>query len=213
MTKSERTVVEVAFSSLEWLQQQCDSEPHYADGYVLETTWSKELTQVFNSSNSAVHQKRYPSSRQTCDVICQLGEGAELWLEIKGAWLITRPFVTEDGESIGGKRNPSYKKHLFHPDESTLKDLAVKLGQITGAKKYLAVLLIGFDSVALPMDNEIVELSNLADLAISPWTQIYRGWSNSLDSSYRIRCWFWYRPAALVESQNGDSLDRTQPDA
>jgi hypothetical protein len=181
---------------LDSLQQWCSARQMYADGWVKETRWSNELGEVLNAQGMrTVHQGPYPGSRKSCDLISHLGDGSEFWLEIKGAWLITRPFVHSDGRRIGGKRNTSYRKHLFHEDESALKDVAVKLSSIAGPNKYVGFLLIGFDSVHLPMDKEIDELLSKGQLNSGAWTAMYRDWPNQLDKDYRIRCWFWYRSA------------------
>lgn len=207
MSSPQIAIADLALATFEWLRAKSARDQQCADGWVNERDLSDELTAVFNKRGvDAAHQQCYPASRTTCDVVCQLGEDAELWLEIKGAWLITHPFVNDDGQKIGGVRNPNYKKHLFHPAESAWKDLTQKSMQIVGSRKFVGVLLIGFDSTALAMDNDITELIDRADLAIEPWTLLYRGWNNPLDNNYRTRCWFWYRPAnALLLDQGGEA--------
>lgn len=117
--------------------------------------------------------------------------GAEFWLEIKGGWLTTHPYLTQDGNQVGGNKNPVFKKHMFHADESTLKDLTTKLSQIQGTDKYVGVLLIAFDSFEVSMDEHILQLTQLANFIIETWTTLYRGWSHLRDNSYRCRNWFW----------------------
>jgi len=190
------TVTQIGKLMLDTLEHWSAEDQLYADGWVDETTWSRRLTSLLNQRGiAAVHQKPYPGSRKTCDVVTELQGDAELWIEIKGAWLITRPFVHQDGRRIGGGGKPTYRKHLFHESESALKDIAQKLPMISGANKDLAFLLIGFDSSDLGMDGEIEELTRLGKLD-DGWALISKAWHNPKDERYRIRCWFWHRPAA-----------------
>lgn len=182
---------------LDSLQLWCMDRQAYADGWVKETRWSNELAEVMNARGvRTTHQGPYRGSRKTCDLVACLGGTAELWIEIKGAWLVTRPFVHADGRRIGGTKNSSYMKHLFREGESALNDVTVKLAGISGPDKYVGFLLIGFDSVQLRMDQEIGELEAKGQLASGQWARLYREWPNQLDQDYRIRCWFWYRSAA-----------------
>jgi hypothetical protein len=66
---------------------------------------------------------------------------------------------------------------------------------VSGPGKYVAFLLIGFDSTSLSMDQEIQKLIRSANLSDDEWTLKYKAWPNVQDNCYRIRCWFWYRPA------------------
>lgn len=196
--KCSQVISLLAIHAFDWLQKMCSAYEKYAAGWVNEREWSEELTKYYlEKGYDARHQCYYPGSRQSCDVVVTIG-GAEFWLEIKGGWLITHPYLTEDGKQVGGNKNPVFKKHMFHEDESTLKDLTTKLSQIQGTDKYVGVLLIAFDSISMSIDDDIAQLTQLANLAVEPWTTLYRGWSHPKDKNYRCRNWFWFKPATQV---------------
>lgn len=89
-------------------------------------------------------------------------------------------------------QNPRLRKLLFNAQESTLKDLTLKLPSIIGQRIVVAMLVIGFDSYDCTMDAAIEELIERAAIRTTPWCELYREWQNHFDDKYRTRCWFWY---------------------
>jgi hypothetical protein len=109
------TIGRVADIMLDTLERWCREEPNYADGWVAETSWTKYFSALLNERGYPTsHQQRYSNTgKETCDLVVQLDQNSSLWLEVKGAWLITRPFLHSDGRRIGGRRNPSYQKATY----------------------------------------------------------------------------------------------------
>jgi hypothetical protein len=196
-----RTVAAFAGSIFDWLQARCTSDRDYAFGNTYETTWSKEITALLNDRGTASeHQKRYPGSRKTCDVVSVLPGEKALWLEIKGAWL-TAQHRTDVCGRVTFLKNPVFRKHLFHPRESALKDITEKLPGVPDEGGIGALLLIGFDSYGCTMDEAIAALVEQAGLDQPSWTELYREWQNAYDGRYRVRCWFWYKSQRRTPSQ------------
>jgi hypothetical protein len=193
LSDATREVVQsVAERIFEWLQTRCTTDQNYAFGNTYETTWSKEITDLLNNQGlTSRHQRYYPGSRTSCDVVTALPDGQELWVEVKGAWLTTQHRTDAEGR-ITYLKNPAFRKHLFNAQESTLKDLTVKLPSIIRPGIVGAVLVIAFDSYACTMDPAIDELTVQAGLGVS-WSLLYKEWCNPHDEKYRIRCWFWYQ--------------------
>lgn len=194
ISPSTREVVErVGRSILDWLQARCAADQKYASGNTYETTWSEEITDLLTAQGRiSTHQRCYAGSRKSCDVVTGLPENQELWIEIKGAWLTTQHRTDANGR-VTYLKNPAFRKHLFNAQESTLKDLTVKLPWIIGPGIVGAMLLIGFDSYGCAMDDAIGELIDQAGVGKDPWSVLYREWQNLHDEKYRIRCWFWYQ--------------------
>jgi hypothetical protein len=186
-------VESIARTILDWLGRQCAADRDYATGNLYETAWSEDITNLLiGQGRTATHQKCYPGSRKTCDVVTALSGDKKLWIEVKGAWLTTQHDTDPDGR-IKFRKNPVFRKHLFNAQESALKDLNEKIGSIVGPDTVGAVLLIGYDSYGCAMDGAIDELISTAVLDRPPWGGVYREWQNPFDGKYRIRCWFWYR--------------------
>lgn len=191
---SARVAVESIASRVSaWFESRCREDRDCAFGNVYETMWSKEITTLLTQIGfQSEHQRRYPESRKTCDVVAALPEDKELWLEIKGAWL-TSQHRTDSCGRVTFLKNSVFRKHLFNPQESTLKDVVEKLPRVIASNVIGAVLLFGYDSYGCTMDAAINELVEQAGVGRKPWTELYREWQNAFDGRYRIRCWFWYQ--------------------
>ena len=56
---------------------------------------------------------------------------------------------------------------------------------------HVGYLLLGFDSVADPMVDDIRELATLARLDAAPWTAFTASWPDAYRSGNRVHVWLW----------------------
>jgi hypothetical protein len=163
----------------------------YAYGYVYETTWSADLTEMLKSRGvEATHQQRYPGSRKTCDIVVKLNSGAELWIEIKGAWYI---FGKWENEKYSIKKNGSFSKHLYEDTYSAVHDVCVKLNTIGKGNRHTAFLLIGFDQEEDSIDKHLQAFIEKTCLHSPEWHSISADWKNIETKNCRTRCRWWHK--------------------
>jgi len=140
---------------------------------------------------------RYPrSNRKKCDIVVGLDPKEQLWLELKlasKAW-----FNCEGGPAYNDSLFRSYlrgthRSHSFRQDFEKLTDNP----EYWSAEDYRSVCLIGFDSVARPMDAEVTEMVREVQQAGSLWRLVSEGhWHDRRCSDFRISAWCW-----LLEGQ------------
>ena len=163
-----------------------------------EPEWTKRLAKILPAMGLPTKaEARYPGlpagRLNRCDLVITESDGGRLWLEIKGAW--TTYWVHKGSEGI-------YRAYLFHP---VLPDLppkshtaaldVKKLSALTPSDaQAVGLLLIGFDSISVPMSGDVGELARLVRLDTAPW----RLWSDTWEDPWRpdcsVRCWLWRRP-------------------
>jgi hypothetical protein len=165
-----------------------------------EPAWSKRLAVLLTEAGfPAKAECRYPCTpppghrRQSCDVVVELPGGGRLWLELKGAW---RAYWKARGGLL------IYRSYLLHPlvpdldpkSHTVPLDLE-KLGRLPPADAaHVAALLIGFEADDDPMDADVAELVQLAELGQAPWTTHADRWPAHHQPGHSVRCWLWSWP-------------------
>src|SRR5262249_24912447 len=156
-----------------------------------EPCWSKRLAELLRQNGyEATAEVPYPGQkRKKCDVVAKLADGSVLWMELKGAW---KEYWRSRGEWI-------YRSYLLHPLADGLDakthtvplDIEKLLTLTARDARYLGILLIGFDSIEAPMDDDVEELTRLSRLGRSPWqTQSSGTWDDRGWPTCRVRYWF-----------------------
>jgi len=168
-----------------------------------EACWTKRLAELLREEGYQVKDEtQYPGlpkgRKNRCDLVIELSDNGKLWLEIKGAW---------KSYWYSRKKQSIYKSYLFYPlkpglmekshatalDLEKLEQIRPPYGTCTG------LLLIGFDSMEYPMDNDITEFIRLAGLDNSPWESAYDGWDDAYRDGERVRCWGWWRLIKVMD--------------
>jgi len=123
------------------------------------------------------------------------GDDWLFWLEIKGAW---KEYWRTRSEWI-------YRSYLLHPlapdlDKSRTHTAALDLRRIETLSRdnatHVGLLIVGFDSHAAPMDDDIEEFATLAEINDQPWLLRHDAWSDEHRQGERIRLWLWMRKVA-----------------
>ena len=166
-----------------------------------EPYWTRRLAEILSARGLPTTRKeRYPvdgASRGRCDLVVTLDGDRRLWIEIKGAW---REWWRRTG-SLG-----IYRAYLLHPlvpglapkSHTVPLDLQ-KLSRLsTNHADHVALLLVGFDSVESPMDDDVSELMRLAGLNLMPWTTVSTGWPDQRRLGERVRCWCFHRAVTVA---------------
>ncbi|MCA9632093.1 MAG: hypothetical protein KC766_30775, partial [Myxococcales bacterium] len=137
-----------------------------------EPCWSKRIAEMLvERGMDARSEVPYPDPLvgKRCDVVVDIPGEGRLWLEIKGAWKSW--WVRRGSDYI-------YRSYLLHPlvegldpkthtvplDLQKLDHLGRPDANSVGA------LLVGFDSVEHPMDEDVGSLAHLAGLNRWPWS-------------------------------------------
>jgi hypothetical protein len=139
----------------------------------------------------------YPyGSGQQCDLVVTLGGGGAAWIEVKQAW---KEWFSNRTSSV--RTSGFYRSYLLGAgggglprSHSAAQDFE-KLEQLRPPEAdYAGVLLIGFDSPARPMDDEVGELTGNASLTSRGWRICGpEVWPDRNCAACRIVCLFWYR--------------------
>jgi hypothetical protein len=161
-----------------------------------ETSWTQRLAELLPDhgfpTQAEVH---YPSKpRWKCDDVLTLPTGGKLWLEVKGAW--KKYWMDRD------KLRIFHSYLLYHPDASGMdpKSHTVpldldKLSTLTREHaEAIGMLLLGFDSVDDPMDDDVSRLVNFSKLDRKPWCAFSTSWPDPSRKGERIAIWYWQRP-------------------
>lgn len=172
-----------------------------------EVEWSRRLTTLLSQDGVPTSPEvQYPEQvirgrRQRCDLVVTLAGGATIWVEVKGAW---RDYW--NGGWI-------YRSYLLHPLEAGLDktkthtvpfDL-LKLSRLAPPQAdFVGQLVVGFDQVSDPMDNDIATLVSLAGL--TQWRAATPdSWMSPTVAGQRVRAWLWHRPTVPRWSVPGPS--------
>lgn len=167
-----------------------------------ECCWSDRLAELLREAGfDACRETRYPAApKLRCDLLLIGPDGRRTWLEIKGAWkhwwshergndAIYRAYLLD-------RPAPGSPAGRFKKDHSAYQDLD-KLARLTREDAdRAAFLLIGFDSAAHPMRDDVAELRRDAGLDREPWSASADDWADPYRGGERVRCWLWERPVA-----------------
>ena len=161
-----------------------------------ETSWTRRLAQLLPTYGFPTEREvGYPHNhRLKCDNVITLLDGAKLWLENKGAW---KDYWNKNGGMW------IYRSYLLHPlvpelDRTKTHTVPLDLEKLYHLRRpaadHIGFLLLGFDSAADPMDDDVAQLVGLAGLDKSPWTQASAGWKDRYRPGCRVLVWLWHRP-------------------
>jgi len=156
-----------------------------------ETSWTRRLKEMLTTAGYPTQAEvYYPGTKQRCDNVVTMPDGGLLWLENKGAW--KQYWIDHGGLGI-------YQSYLFHPLKPGLMakthTVPHDLGKLATLKRSdaqrVGYLLIGFDSVAAPMQDDVLELAALAKLDAAPWTAFAASWPDRYRSGQAVHVWLW----------------------
>ncbi len=164
-----------------------------------EVEWSKRLAQLLTLDGiPAKTEVEYPGQnhlprhkRKRLDLRIQLAGAQTVSIEIKGAW-----------SAYWGRKNKRYQSYLLHPlipglDETKSHTVALDLIKLSELRRpetdYIGLLLIGFEALDEPTDDDIQLLERKA--VLSAWHESADAWESYTVLAQRVRCWFWYRKA------------------
>lgn len=167
-----------------------------------ETSWTRRLEQLLPEYGYPTEREvPYPyNRRRKCDNVVTLPGGARLWLENKGAW---KDYWMQNGGSW------IYRSYLLHPlvaglDATKTHTVPLDFEKLYPLRRpeadYIGFLLLGFDSAADPMDDDVAELTRRAGLNKRPWSVAATGWKDAYRPGCRVQAWLWQRPVCRRES-------------
>jgi hypothetical protein len=149
----------------------------------VEDLWSNRVGQLLSLNEiTASNQVRYPGTRQKCDLVLRPNDGRHFWIEVKGAW-------TEYAYSYGPVVNRAYKKYIY----STADDINKLCALQKPEADWVGLLLLGFDRAQRPITE--ADLDIIRTRCHSGWDESADGWDEQWWTGYRVRAWFWWRPA------------------
>lgn len=163
-----------------------------------EVEWSNRLAVLLSQRSYPTEREQpYPDSpRKKCDLVVRLPQEERCWIEVKGAW-----------RDYWGGKNTTYRSYLLHPlvlglDESKTHTVPLDLEKLRALRPteahHVGMLLVGFEDPNDSMDEDIAELTKLAQLG-PPWALVYGDWMSPNHEGQRVRCWFWHRPTVLAQ--------------
>ncbi len=164
---------------------------------------------------AAAAQMPYPSrarrlddgvTRGTCDLVLELEEGAQAWIEVKGAWTYLR-------ERTRLRSNRSYRKHLVDEASGAARDFAKVAALLPEVAALVGVLVVAFDldepgSRWEMTDADLTELEAAAGIRAGRWQRFDAAWpdphaarvfGDAQSERCRTRCHLWLRAAEPLE--------------
>ncbi len=174
------------------LQDYCRHVRQDTDEPQCEVEWCRRLAELLSAEG--IHTRievPYPGQKTRRDLQLQLSESQSMTIEVKGAW-----------SDYKGRKNRTYRTWLLHPllpnldmskDHSVPFDLRKLSALRSPETNFVGQLLIGFESLDDPMDEDVETLRSLANL--SALTESSDAWDSPTVPGQRVRCWFWYKPA------------------
>lgn len=154
-----------------------------------EKVWNDRLAELFTESGYCVSREYYyPNSRMKCDLLICTGE-TKIWLEVKAvwkSWFSSRTGRIETNTAF-------YRAYLFgdrHRTHSAVGDI-IKLAKLRKEHAdYVCLLLIGFDSEAESIDNDIAQLATNLRLRENKWHILGpETWPDRNQPVCRYNCW------------------------
>ena len=158
-----------------------------------EFAWCRRLKEYLKEQSWRVREKEehYPvNPSNRCDLVVDLPDNKPFWIEIKGAW-------KEWGRQKKSYEN-IYKSHLGldNKKENNAAHDLVRLNtlQLRDASA-VGLLLIGFDSEMVTMNDDIVKFKSLSVLESEQWKLEYDEWKDQhrRESRCQVRCWLWWK--------------------
>jgi hypothetical protein len=132
-----------------------------------EFSWSSRLTELFNDRGwSAAPEHPYPTTKERCDCIVDLGFEKPWWIEVKGAW---REAFDHD------RPNTVFMKHLYATAHDVSKLCTLTSKDASG----VSLIVVGFDRPHLPITRKDL---GLVCAAMRPrWAHALQEWMWSDD--------------------------------
>jgi hypothetical protein len=162
-----------------------------------EPCWSKRLAELLTERGlPTTAEVPYPSStggrRRKSDLVITLPSGQRFWIEVKGAW---KAYWAATGK-LG-----IYRSYLAYRPGSNLlaksHTAALDLDKLASLGRHdathVGLLLVGFDSGAFPMQNDIDAFCQREKLDRPPWKLNSATWPDARRPNESVRCWFWWR--------------------
>lgn len=145
-----------------------------------------------NKGYNTFSERRYPNAikRMNCDLIIDLGERQEIWVEVKLAWkawfnCVSGPVYT----------NSCYKPYLHGTGKThSFKHDLEKLGtaKLTDTTARL-VCLIGFDHNANPIISEVKSVVDEQSRIGNVWKLVGDlHWADKRCPDFSFHCWCWH---------------------
>lgn len=164
-----------------------------------EPSWTQRLQELLDEEYETYREIQYPdypnrSTRRLCDNVVIFGDDTVLWMENKGAW---KEYWRQEGK-VG-----KFRSHLLESGNSALHDVDKIAPLCQPHAQWLGLLLLGFDSAAAPMDDDVREFAQLGALDRAPWSSASIHWPDRWRPAENVHAWFWWRPApeALAHQQ------------
>ena len=147
-----------------------------------EVEWTRELARRLNCKREV----GYPSvPKKRCDLVME-----NCWIEVKGLW-------PAYWEKMGGRS--IYEAYLFDPlkpypslkkSHTAARDVA-KLRSLPAAEApVVGLVLIGFDTIAAPCDEDVKEFTKLTGL--ETWWQGSASWADAYLPGQTVKVWGWF---------------------
>ena len=171
-------------------------------GLAWENTWTERLAELLPAYGyTAECQCRYPGQRKTCDLVLSALRMKSMWIEVKGSWRST----IDDADLRRDIPNTSFKKHLY----TTAADVNKLQKLRSGEASHLGLLLIGFDTRALPITDDDLSIIRVTTKG---WREASAGWNDHAWHGRRVRCWFWWRSSSALRPTGKlrEELDSTR---
>lgn len=181
-------------TGLYWYDGHWNADPSRRRIRGTEPAWTRRLPQILldREGLTGEEQRRYPGSSKTCDLVVRAADGQTLWVEVKAAF---KYFWVQQGNlAIYRKHLLAYEGSAWTNDGSAARDIKKLESLHAPDADAVGFLLVGFDSEAAPMDDDIRELQELVKLDQPPWSLAIDQWTDMYRPGLRDRCWFWWRP-------------------
>jgi hypothetical protein len=151
-----------------------------------ENSWNDRLKELLDTRGLAAEREyRYPDSRKHCDLFLN---DKKIWIETKAAWK-----SWYDAEKQFQNKNRYYNNYIDGSSKThSIKDDFDKLSKLTKQNAdYVGELIIGFDNIDEPMDEDITKIIDIMDLKNNGWEIFgHEIWEDRNYRKCRYNCWF-----------------------
>jgi hypothetical protein len=161
--------------------------------FTIKRRWLRELKRRLDAQGFPTRLNvAFEHGEGRCDCVVALTSSVELWLEVVGVW---KAFSCRIGQA------KQYRCALFHPlipnavpGINTVPNSIQRLHALDGrASVYAGVLLLGFDTPATSIEQDVEVLARISELRESRWTQSTRSWITSEKLQERVCAYLWGR--------------------